>query len=85
MEELEKRTHELKFAIRQAINSSGLPMCLVETVLDSLKSEVISVELTTLRQSIIAEEAQKQQMPVEVPNEESGVIKSGICKDNMGE
>jgi len=84
MEEIDKKIHELKFAIRQAINSSGLPMCIVETILDSLKSEVISVELTTLKQSIIAEEAQKQ-LPIEMPKEESEVIKSGICKDTMGE
>ena len=70
MDEIEKRTHILKFTIRQAINSSNLPLNSIENILDSIKTEIMAIELTQLRQDIIAKESE--------------VVGDDVCENSMG-
>lgn len=77
MDELNKKLHILKQKVRMAVNESGLPLSVVEVVLDSLRAEVLQNELFVLNNSIVNRE---QAQPVE----ESEVKADGLHEDNMG-
>lgn len=78
MDELNKKLHILKQKIRMAVNESGLPLSVVEIVLDSLRAEVLQNELFVLNNSIVnSEQAQ--------PVGESEVKADGIHENELGE
>ena len=64
MQELDKKIHSLKYAIRFNINKSELPLPIIEDVLQALLGEVAVIQLTELRNGIIQRD-EKERLPKE--------------------
>lgn len=84
MEDYERQVIAMKREIRRAINSSGLPLTLIEYALDGIRNEVIGVQLETAREALIDS---AEAVNAEAENDthtEGEEIENGIHENNVG-